>query len=83
MSDDDLNRAYPILRWFEAAHLPAELRDHSEAFSRLARTMAHSLPVCAETSAMLRKLLEAKDCAVRAAIIGEEEPGGTRFTGGE
>lgn len=68
----ELAEQYPILRWFDSAHLPEEIRDYSEAFSRLAWTMAQSLPRCAETSAGLRKLLEAKDCAVRAAIIGEE-----------
>lgn len=82
MNDADLRRAYPVLRWFDASHLPPELRDHSEAFGRLAWQMAYSLPHCPETSAALRKLLEAKDCAVRAAILGEEEPGGSRFQEG-
>jgi hypothetical protein len=82
-TNEELNEQYPILRWFDASHLPDDVRDHSEAFGRLAWTMAQSLPRCAETSAMLRKLLEAKDCAVRAAILGEEQPGGSRFTRGE
>jgi len=82
MTDSELRNAYPVLRWFDAEHLPPELRDHSEAFGNLAWKMAYVLPFCPETSAALRKLLEAKDCAVRAAILGEEQPGGSRSEGG-
>lgn len=59
---------YPILRYFEYRHLPEQLQAVSEPFSRLAHHMAENLPSNAETSAGLRKLLEAKDCAVRAAL---------------
>lgn len=37
-------------------------------FHDLAWGMARTLPKGPETAAMLRKLLEAKDCAVRAMI---------------
>lgn len=59
---------YPILRYFEFRHLPQDLQEVSEPFSRLAHLMAENLPGNAETSTALRKLLEAKDCAVRAAL---------------
>lgn len=59
---------YPILRYFEFDHLPETLKLVSEPFHRLAHEMALDLPNCLETSAGLRKLLEAKDCAVRAAL---------------
>jgi len=65
-------RMYPILRFFSFDHLPERLRAVSEPFHRLAHEMALDLPNCAETSAGLRKLLEAKDCAVRAALLLED-----------
>jgi len=59
---------YPILTFFKYAHLPSRFQEVSKQFARLAVQMASTLPSCAETSAGLRKLLEAKDCAVRASI---------------
>lgn len=60
--------ADPILQYFHYAHLPPSLRDTSARFCDLARFMIDSLPRSAERTAGLRKLLEAKDCAVRANI---------------
>lgn len=58
-----------VLRYFVYDHLPeGPLRDTSEEFSALATIMAHSLPETAQTTRCLQKLLEAKDCAVRAAL---------------
>lgn len=62
----------PILRYFTYDHLPPHLRDVSEPFHHLAHHLADSLPAGPELSAGLRKLLEAKDCAVRAALPTEE-----------
>jgi hypothetical protein len=62
---------YPILKFFSYEHLPPHLQDVSRPFATLAVFMADTLPRCAETTAGLRKLLEAKDCAVRAKL---EEP---------
>lgn len=59
---------YPILRFFHYKHLPIVLQARSEPFCRLARMIIDTLPSNAERAAALRKLLEAKDCAVRAAI---------------
>lgn len=58
----------PILRYFHYAHLPPDLRRMSEPFCNLARELVEFLPRSAERTAALRKLLEAKDCAVRAAL---------------
>ena len=58
----------PILRYFHYAHLPPHLRTISQPFCDLAARMVETLPRNAERSAALRKLLEAKDCAVRAAV---------------
>jgi hypothetical protein len=63
---------YPILRYFEFDHLPPKLADISRPFSDLAHMMALELPKCTETAAGLRHLLEAKDCAVRAALDLED-----------
>lgn len=61
----------PILRYFEFSHLPhGIMRDTSEEFRVLAIKVDNSLPDGAEKSTSLRKLLEAKDAAVRAALDG-------------
>jgi len=59
---------YPILAYFKYEHLPEHLKVISRPFAILAWDMATNLPRNAETSAGLRKLLEAKDCFVRARL---------------
>jgi hypothetical protein len=58
----------PILQHFRFSHLPAHLQCVSQPFHAIAASMDAALPDCAEKSAGLRKLLEAKDCFVRAAV---------------
>jgi hypothetical protein len=58
---------YPILKYFRFDHLPKDLRVVSKRFAVLAADMAF-LSHHPEIEAGLRKLLEAKDCAVRAAL---------------
>lgn len=60
--------ASQIIKYFEYAHLPAMLQVVSAPIGELAKQIDASLPDCAEKSAGLRKLLEAKDCFVRAAL---------------
>jgi hypothetical protein len=62
-----------LLRWFEYDHLPPHLREVSATFYALAHHLVDKLPDSPELSAGLRKLLEAKDCAVRAAIAARED----------
>ena len=57
-----------ILRYFEYAHLPEHLQAVSKPIGDLANQMAETLPEGPEVTAGLRKLLEAKDCLVRAAL---------------
>ena len=57
-----------ILEHFACEHLPPRLRAASQGFGELARRMDELLPAGPEKSTALRKLLEAKDCAVRAAL---------------
>lgn len=64
-----LAKQYPILQFFQYNHLDEELRKISAPWGTLAWKMARSLPHNAETSTALRKLLEGKDAAVRAAIM--------------
>lgn len=58
----------PMLQFFAYEHLPADLQDHSRPFGDLALQIVRTLPRNAERSVALRKLLEAKDCAVRARL---------------
>lgn len=58
----------PIMQYFKYTHLPVELQIVSEPFCRLAETVESNYPDGPEKSAGLRKLLEAKDCIVRAAL---------------
>jgi hypothetical protein len=58
----------PIIQFFSYSHLPPHLAEVSQQFSILADWMVENLPDSAERSAGLRKLLEAKHCAVRARL---------------
>ena len=60
--------ASPIMRHFSFAHLPKNLQQVSQPVCELAEQIDIQLPDCAEKSAGLRKLLEAKDCFVRAEL---------------
>ena len=55
-----------VLQFFEYNHLPADLAEVSKPFCELAHKLAKELPENSETVKCLDKLLEAKDCAVRA-----------------
>ncbi len=58
----------PILKHFKYGHLPDNLKAASQPFGILAAELESILPPGPEKSAALRKLLEAKDCAVRADL---------------
>lgn len=58
----------PIMRFFAWDHLPAHLQDVSREVGILAEKMNETLADGPEKSAGLRKLLEAKDCFVRAKL---------------
>ena len=60
-----------VARYFAYAHLPAHLQEVSRPFQELADQMIAALPDGPELTAGLRKLLEAKDCMVRAALDTE------------
>ncbi len=56
------------MQFFTYAHLPPNLAVVSEWFCKLATVVADSTPDNPEKTVALRKLLEAKDAAVRAII---------------
>lgn len=58
----------PILRYFGYRHLPPALQPVSELFHDLAVQLETLLPPGPEKTTALRKLLESKDAAVRAAL---------------
>jgi ferritin-like protein len=57
-----------MLQFFTFAHLPPHLQDVSRPFRDIAATIVNKLPSNPERTVALRKLLEAKDCAVRALL---------------
>lgn len=57
-----------LLQFFEYDHLPPGLQRVSKPFGELAQSLWETLPENAETTTALRKLLEAKDCAVRSLL---------------
>lgn len=59
-----------MLQFFKYDHLPPHLRDVSRQFAELANAIVATLPQNAERTVALRKLLESKDCAVRAVLEG-------------
>lgn len=63
-----------VLQFFKYGHLPEELALISASCAELATLMATRLPQNPELTVGLRKLLEAKDCFVRARIT--DHPGG-------
>lgn len=70
-----------IARFFEFDHLQEPLRSTARDCAVLAGKQLDRLPDGPELTAGLRKLLEAKDCFVRAALValdgGPTDDGGT------
>ena len=60
-----------MLQFFTYEHLKPELQTTSRVFSELAHYIVEELPQNPERTVALRKLLEAKDCAVRAKLYKE------------
>lgn len=56
------------IKYFAYKHLPEKLQAVSAPIGELAEKLEAELPDGPEKSAGMRKLLEAKDCFVRAAL---------------
>lgn len=60
-----------MMQFFAYTHLPQNLQGVSKPFGDLAQHLQDTLPQNPERTVALRKLLEAKDCAVRAVLYKE------------
>lgn len=58
-----------LLKWFEYQQLPPRLQTVSAPFHDLAHALADTIKGSPELTVALRKLLESKDAAVRAALL--------------
>lgn len=61
-----------MLQFFQYGHLRDDLQKVSKPFCDLAHEIVSELPQNPERTVALRKLLEAKDCAVRAILYKED-----------
>ena len=73
LSQDDIPTATappfePDLQYLAYDHLPPHLQAVSKPFALLANEMMAILPRCHQRTRMIQKILEAKDCAVRAKV---------------
>lgn len=57
-----------IMQYFHYMHLPPQLQEVSRPFCEMAKRITETLPRNPERTVALRKLLEAKDAAVRALV---------------
>jgi len=62
-----------LFQFFNYSHLPENLKEVSQHFAVIAKLIDVDLPDNPEKTTALRKLLEAKDCAVRAVLFKEVE----------
>jgi hypothetical protein len=61
---------------FDYAHLPQPLQEVAAPFADIAEGQLEVLDDGQELSAGLRKLVEAKDCCVRQAVLDRKAQGG-------
>jgi hypothetical protein len=62
-----------LLQFFTYQHLPEFLQKISKPFCEMAEHIERTLPNNPEKTVALRKLLESKDCAVRACLYKEQK----------
>lgn len=62
-------KPHDLMQFFSYQQLPPHLQAVSKNFHALAKHLDETLPSNPEKTAALRKLLEAKDCAVRAVLF--------------
>lgn len=61
-----------VMQYFKYDHLPERLQAVSRQFAELAESVSKTNPDNPETTVALRKLLEAKDAAVRASLTPKQ-----------
>ena len=62
-----------LLKYFNYDHLPDHLASLSKLFHDMAHNLAATLPEGSEKTVAIRKLLEAKDSAVRSLAVDGKE----------
>lgn len=65
------DKPHYLMQFFKYEHLPEHLQGVSKPFGELAKNLDEVLKFNPEKTTALRKLLEAKDCAVRALLFKE------------
>lgn len=60
-----------LMQFFAYEHLPDHLQEISKPFGDMAKWIVDNLPSNPERTVALHKLLEAKDCTVRAKLYKE------------
>lgn len=66
-----------MLQFFVYSHLPSHLQEVSKDFCDLADKIVEKYPMNPERTVTLRKLLEAKDAAVRTLLYKDDNPNPT------
>jgi hypothetical protein len=66
-----------LMQFFAYNHLPEKLQAVSKPFGELAEKIMETCPASPERHEAFRKLLEAKDCAVRSTIFKVDQNGNT------
>ena len=64
--------AHYLMQFFAYEHLREDLRPTSMLFAELAKIIDEQFPSNPEKTTCLRRLVEAKDCAVRALLFHQE-----------
>lgn len=71
-----------MIQWFSWQHLPSHLQAVAAPLRCLAEEIDAAIPDSPEKTAGMRKLLEAKDCFVRAAIEAKAVKQGVQKSAG-
>lgn len=71
--EDANSPIHELIQFFSFRHLPLDKQGFSKPFALLATWLNRVLPQNCEKDFALRKLLEAKDCSVRATIHKKPE----------
>jgi hypothetical protein len=61
-----------FMQFFKYDHLPPDLREVARPFAVMAAHLLETLPHNPESTVCVRKLMEAKDCALRAHVFKAE-----------
>ncbi len=70
---DKIHAKNEDLIFFSSDHLPISLRPIVESFAELAEFIDQNIPENSQRKLALQKLIEAKDCTVRAILLGKHQ----------